>query len=240
MKIFVSVLTYGLGKQLGIRGAARAFSSQLVDDHEPRDLLPAARVIRRLRDLGDLIVYHGAGTALPKARSRAAHAALESGADVWLMVDDDVETDSATLQRLITLAGTDRASVLPCPIRGVESERHTVNVMWDGSLVTMLDGVQARKVQRGGCGLMVVSRAALARVADCYSPALSFRDDDAKTKVALFHQMLVGDDGHLRWLNEDYSFTERLRAADVSLVAPIEGRASHDGAILHLEECAAI
>jgi hypothetical protein len=240
VKIFVSALTYGLGKQLGIRGAARAFAAQLVDDIDPRELLPAARLIRRLRDLGDLIVYHGAGTALPKARSRAAHAALESESDLWLMVDDDVETDHATLQRLITLAGTDRCSVLPCPIRGVESERHTVNVLWEGSLVTLLDGVQARKVRRGGCGLMVVARSALERVTDMHRPTLSFFDDDGVAKVALFHQAFVGNDGQQLWLNEDYSFTERLRAADVSIVAPIEGRASHDGVMINLAECASI
>jgi hypothetical protein len=240
MNIFVSCLTYGLGKALGIPGAARAFSRQLVDSEmDPSEVLPAARLIHRLRDSGDLIIYHGAGTALPKARSRAAHAALESKADYWVMVDDDVEADIDTCRRMLVLA-TGCCSVLPCAIRGTDSERFLVNLVWDGPLISLHYGEQARTVRRAGCGLMMLSRAALIRVTDEAS-AEHFIDDDGVEKVALFQQMFVaGDEGKRLWLNEDYSFCERLRAAGVTILAPVSGRSSHDGTVIDLAEAAKI
>ena len=239
MNLFVSVLTYALGKALGIPSAARAFSRMLIDETiDPRDVLPAARCVQRLRELGDLVIYHGAGTFVPKARTRAAHAALASDADVWIMIDDDVETDVATLRRLVTLAlAVDGASVLPCAIRGSAEERHIINVVWDGSLVSLHDGVQARRVLRAGAGLMVITRPALQRAAARFHDQLAFLDDDRQTKVALFQPMLVGAPERL-WFGEDYSFCERVRAADVAIFAPVAGISSHDGVVIDLDECA--
>lgn len=236
MKVFASTLTYELGKRLGIAGAARAFASLLMTPSE-RFELPVVRVMQLLREFGDVLVHHGAGTNLPKARSRAAHDALASDADVWVMIDDDVETDLETLRRLIGIAGSDRVAALPCLVRGPHLEANTCNIVWDGALVSVIAGVQTRRVRRAGCGLMVVPRKALQRVTDEFHAALSYRDEDGKYRVALFHPMLVPPALGGAWLGEDYSFCERVRGAGVEIVAPLEGVSSHDGVALDLSAC---
>ena len=241
--ILISVLTYALGKQLGIQGAARELARQLVSI--PRvedDVLPCVRTIQRLRALSDCMLFHGASTTLPKARSRGAHSALKApGIDHWLMIDDDVETDLETLRRLLAIANTGRVAVLPCAVRSTETD-HRVNILWNGQIVqtTGVGGVAFREVRRGGCGLMIVPRAALERVRDEYAPTLSYFDDDGEKRVALFSQMFVGDPDTQMWLGEDYSFCERLRGAGVDIAAPVVGSSIHDGAIIDLADAAAL
>lgn len=245
MNIFVSVLTYELGKALGIEDATLEFRRQ-VDDPKSPENLPAARVVARLRELGSVMLYHGAGTCLPKARSRAAHAALswlreqdESQRAIWVMVDDDVECDARTLRTLLAAAAADRVAVLPCPIRGNAAEQHTLNLAWESSLLLQSEGVTVRPVKRAGCGMMVVPLAALQRVSDD-ERADWWHDDDDQPKRALFQQLFAprsDDDQRLAWLGEDYSFCERLRASGVSIVGIVDGVAIHDGQALDLKLC---
>jgi hypothetical protein len=236
--IVVSLLTYELGKALGIDGAAQEISLQLSGECQPGDEIAAVRTIQRLRGLDELMVYHGASTTLPKARSRAAHAALKAeGADLWLMVDDDVETDLETLTTLIAIARTGTVAVLPCAVRST-SRDHRINVVWHGPLVQVEQRVASRSVVRGGCGLMVVPRSALELVTEDYRSELSYRDDDGEQRVALFAQMFVGQPR--TWLGEDYSFCERLRASGIAVAAPVQGRSIHDGLVLDLRDAAAL
>lgn len=230
--IVVSVLTYALGKALGIAGAARALARQLLDEHG--EVLPCVRTVQRLQMIDELMLYHGASTTLPKARSRAAHAALAAPkADVWIMIDDDVETDLDTLSRIVAVARSGSVVVLPCAVRGTEQD-HRVNVLWQDSLIRLVGGVSVRAVARGGCGLMAVPRVALELVRDANSERLTYHDDDGERRVALFEQMFVGGIESQMWLGEDYSFCERLKAAGVDIVAPVEGWSMHDGAVLDL------
>lgn len=230
--IFVSVLTYELGKEHGLENAAAEFLRQVgTPDNEA---LPAARVVARLRDIDEVQLYHGAGTCLAKARSRAAQAFLESRCDRWVMVDDDVETNTSTLERLLSAAGLSHVSVLPCLVRG-STDDHRVNVVWGGELVQVVNGVRVRSVKRAGCGLMVVPRAPLERAAkDCPR----WIDDDGTSKAALFYEMLAPVDGAdtVRWLGEDYSFCARLGSSDVPIVGLVEGVSVHDGRALLLTQ----
>lgn len=236
--IMVSLLTYELGKALGMDGAAEEVSIQLAGDCQPGDELAAVRTIQRLRSIDELMVYHGASTTLPKARSRAAHAALAaSAADLWVMVDDDVETDPETLAQLIAIARTGTVAVLPCAVRSTARDRR-VNLVWHSPLVQVDRRVTSRAVVRGGCGLMVVPRSALELVTDDYKAELSYRDDDGETRVGLFAQMFVGNPRV--WLGEDYSFCERLRASGIAIAAPVQGKSIHDGMVLDLREAAAL
>ena len=240
--IVVSLLTYELGKALGIDGAAHEVSMQLSGDCMPGDELAAVRTIQRLRGIDELMVYHGASTTLPKARSRAAHAALAAaGADLWVMVDDDVETDLGTLSRMIAIARTGRVAVLPCAVRSTSGD-HRINVVWGGALVHVEQGVSWRSVVRGGCGLMIVPRPALERVLAEHRSELTYRDDDGNDRVAIFSQMFVsGGEGQARlWLGEDYSFCERLRASDIEIGAPVQGKSNHDGNMLDLHDAAGL
>jgi hypothetical protein len=239
--IIVSVLTYALGKILGIELAANELARQLAPGPPQAEEfpLPCVSTIKRLQTLDDLMLYHGASTTLPKARSRAAHAALESTADVWAMIDDDVETDVATLQRLLAIARSGRVAVLPCAVRSTRGDAR-VNLQWLGALVDVHGGVATRNVRRGGCGLMLVPRVALERVRDEYRDTLSYHDDDGVRRVALFHQMFFGGGPNQLWLGEDYAFCERLRGAGVEICAPVEGTSIHDGVALDLRDAAAL
>lgn len=244
-RVFASTLTYELGRQLGIQEAAAEFRAQLMDPS--RESLPVVRLFARLARLAEVEVYHGASTTLPKARSRAAHAALQSGCEYWLMCDDDVECDAETLASMLQAAGESysaRAVVLPCLMRGAGDEKATVNVQFDGLLPLVSGGSTLRTARRAGTGCMLLTREALVRLYSHYSydPALdssmtmagerlAFRDDDGEAKLALF-QLLVTSQGE--WFGEDFSFCERLRSAGVPLVALLSGHSSHAGAVLDL------
>ncbi len=231
--IFVSALTYELGRQLGIERAAREFQKQC--EAPTRDSLPVARMVARLRSVANVSLFHAASTTLPKARSRAAHEALRSGADFWLMCDDDVECDSATLQRLLALAGEPDelgAAVLPCFMRGAGGETNTLNVQFAAaSLLTVGPGGPSRRAERAGTGCMVISRGALQRVTERFRTDLAWQDDDGLEKVALFQLVLDGR----KWLGEDFSFCYRLHEAGIALRALLSGSSSHAGQVLQLD-----
>lgn len=245
MNIFASVLTYELGKALGIDDARAEFLRQVADPTHT-DHLPASRMVARLRELGEVMLCHPAGTSLPKVRSRAAHEARKwlsaQGGGVWVMVDDDVECDAPTLRRMLAAAGDSRVSVLPCPLRGTAAERHLLNVVWESTLLleeqsALAGKLLVRLVRRGGCGLMVVPLEALEVVTLLHERFLTWHDDDDVDKVALFQTIFPTLEGHTRWLGEDYSFCERLREAGIPIVAPVEGVAIHDGFAIDLKLC---
>lgn len=231
--IFVSCLTYELGKRLGIEGAAREFQRQC---EQPRKGdLAAARMVLRMRQLGAVGVFNSYGTCLPKLRSRCASEALSSGAEFWVLCDDDVECDSQTLTRLIKLAATGCVAVLPCLVRGDDDElQHKVNVVLRGD-AHMLEGYDSswwRHVALGGCGLMVVPRSVLLALDERYRDELPWLDDDGKQRVALF-EMLREPDGC--WWGEDFSFCRRVERAGIPIKAPVTGTSSHDGQVLDLD-----
>jgi hypothetical protein len=236
--VFGSTLTYQLGRELGIERAAREFQNQL--RNTDRNSVPCARVFARLSKLTNLQVYHGASTTLPKARSRAAHAALQSHASYWLMCDDDVEADTGTLLRMFELAGEPtelRAVVLPCLMRGAGTEQETVNVQFEpGSLLQFQGSVPWRAADRAGTGCMLLTAGALHAVTEYFRSELEFVDDDRDRKVALF-QLLISDEREPfgQWLGEDFSFCDRLHGAGVELRALLSGASMHAGSPLALD-----
>jgi hypothetical protein len=236
LNIFVSCSTYALSKQIGGDRAGREFAEMCASP--TRQSLPAARVIARLRELGSVQLFHVHGTCLPKMRSRAAHQAIKSEADLWVQVDDDVDTDLDTLTTIVAEASWSipeaRAVVLPCRLRGTAAERNIVNVRYRSALINPGHaGGLVRTVEACGTGLLVLNRAALLKVTQLFSGELLWRDDDGELKVALF-EMMRSPDG--AWLNEDLSFAARLGDAGIPIVAPHEGISMHDGAALKLEE----
>lgn len=230
--IFFSTLTYELSRQLGNQQAA----AELVEQCRTptKTSLPVARMVYRVSQWHDVQLYHGAGSYLPKARSRAAHAALQSGADYWLMCDDDVECDARAIETLLRCSMyDDRVAVgLPCWLRGAR-ESEQINVQWDGDLV--LGGT--RKAKRIGTGCLMLSRVALQEVTDMCNPALAWDDDDEQRKVALFRDLAWQNHETRRqeWLGEDFSFCHRLRDAGVELRGVVEGVSRHAGEALQLD-----
>lgn len=232
-RLFVSTQTYALAKQIGVEAATQEFERQC--QKPDRNSLPAARMVRRLRELGCVAAWHNAGTTLPKLRSRSAHAAHASECEYWVLLDDDVECDQSTLIRLLGAAGAPddlRIAVLPCLLRGTEHEGSLVNCVWSSAIVQGTTHNLVRPVARAGCGAMIVTRGALRRMLEHWTPGLCWKDDDGLTKVALFEMVrtLGGE-----WLGEDYSFCERARIAGVEIFGLVSGVSMHDGRHLQLD-----
>jgi len=223
-------LTYELTRRVGVERSGEAFVKMV---RAPDDsALPAARTVARLVELGvELDLFHGVSSCLPKARSRAAAAARASNAAYWLMCDDDVEAPAATLVDLIKAAGPPsepRISVLPCLIRG-STQRHNCEFRGPARL-NAAASVWVRPVSLAGCGLMVVTRAALERLFSVYRAELGFTDDDGQPRVALFNMILEPP----RWFGEDYSFCLRADRAGIPIDALLQGESTHDGQTLEL------
>jgi hypothetical protein len=228
--LFVSCLTYELTRRVGVERSGQAFV-QMVRAPDA-NALPAARTVARLIALGMPVeLFHGVSSSLPKARSRAAAAALKSGAAYWVMCDDDVEAPTETLVDLISAAGPPdqpRISVLPCLIRG-SSQR--TNCEFRGPARLNEDaGAWVRPISLAGCGLMVVTRGALDRLFNVYRGELGYTDDDGQARVALFNMLLERP----RWYGEDYSFCRRADLAGIPIDALVQGTSTHDGQDLDL------
>jgi hypothetical protein len=228
--LFVSCLTYELTRRVGVERSGAAFVQMVRAPDESS--LPSARAVARLIQLGaEVELFHGVSSCLPKARSRAAAAALKSGAAYWLMCDDDVEAPTETLVALINAAGPPdepRISVLPCLVRG-SAQRSNCEFRGEARLNAQA-GVWVRAVSLAGCGMMVVTRAALERLFDVYADELGFTDDDGQPRVALFNMLLEPP----RWYGEDYSFCVRADRAGIPIDALVQGTSSHDGQSLEL------
>ena len=229
--LFVSCLTYELTRRVGVERSGAAFV-QMVRAPDG-NALPAARAVARLAETGvELELFHGVSSCLPKARSRAAAAALKSNAAYWLMVDDDVEAPTETLVDLINAAGPPsepRISVLPCLVRG-SADRS--NCAFRGAArLNAQASAWVRPVSLAGCGMMVVNRAALERLFDVYREELGFTDDDGQQRVALFNMLLEPP----RWYGEDFSFCVRADRAGIPIDALVQGASTHDGQELQLE-----
>lgn len=227
--LFVSCLTYELTRRVGVERSGEAFV-QMVGAPDA-DVLPAARTVARLIQLGEVGLFHGVSSCLPKARSRAAAAAFASNAAYWVMCDDDVEAPTQTLVDLINAAGPPdqpRIAVLPCLVRG--SQR--VNCEFRGEARLNVEAaVWVRPVSLAGCGLMVVTRAALDRLFTVYKDELHFNDDDGQDRVALFNMLLEPP----RWYGEDFSFCVRAERASIPIDALVQGSSAHDGQMLELD-----
>jgi hypothetical protein len=228
--LFVSCLTYELTRRVGVERSGEAFV-QMVRAPDG-NALPAARTVARLIQLGQVELFHGVSSCLPKARSRAAAAALASGAAYWLMCDDDVEAPTATLVDLINVAGPPgepRISVLPCLVRG--SAQRSNCEFRGASRLNAGAAAWVRPVSLAGCGMMVVTRAALERLFGAYREELAFTDDDGQQRVALFNMLLEPP----RWYGEDFSFCVRADRAGIPIDALVQGVSTHDGQSLELE-----
>lgn len=244
--IFVSTMTYALGKELGFSEATAEFQRQLAEPDT--DSLPCVRVIARLRSYDEVGVHHdAAATSIGKARSRAFFEGLKLNPDVYICVDDDVEADAFTLGLLIeAVQGRDDVVCLaPCITRG----SNVVNVALepDAPVRELESGGRTRRIVAGGFGLAAMSGATMARLVRAY-PDLHFHDEGVN-KPALFLEQLEPLDGAPRighslvansWLGEDVSFCRRVLFSGVRLEALATGLTSHQGQILKLDRVSAL
>lgn len=235
--VLASTICYALGRELGFERARAAFAEQLAayEQAQAENVLPVVKTLIALKQVAGGCYLHTdfSGSALGKARSRAAHAALVSrGASVWFSCDDDVELSAPTIGALFEgLAGEEPPPlirVVPCWLR----ERAVVNV-------ALRPGAEPRDVGRGvwvvdaragGFGAVAVTRAALRMMGACHGDELTYMDDDRNLRIGFFHEHMDGG----VWLNEDLSFFLRARQAGVRVEALLSGTSTHGGNVLEL------
>lgn len=228
--IYVSCSSYVLGRMFGHKVAEQFLTRAVQDPSVMREIqIPAAHAIRHIASLDEVTLrVDGGATCIGKSRSRHLAAALESRADVWVTIDDDVQTDLQTATWLVETVQDPTmptVCIAPCLMR----EQNVMNVEWSGVYMTrkLSNGGMVRRARRAGFGLVAMNRAAMVEVAGAVP---SFHDDDGKQKPAAFLEFLDGD----RWLGEDLAFFRRLPMT-VCVEGLITGETTHAGVRLNLK-----
>lgn len=235
--VCVTLPAYTVGKALGVEDGMKELHRQL-EKPDPSSL-PGIRTIHRLRTLADLHVrVDTGGTQLPHVRSRHAHDAWETGADVWFSVDDDNEATTATLANMLEAVRGDapRIVVAPYVIRGAPTDGGrliTVSVELPTIITTertLANGARLRPCKRGGFGLIAINRPALALIRERCKEYVYVDHDDVE-RLALFYAEIRNK----VWLSDDFAFFANV-PREVSIEALLTGNTLHDGAALDLAE----
>lgn len=233
--ICVTVSIYALVRELGAEAALAEFQRQLKEPLDP-STLPAVRFVTRLRGVAGDVALHVdvGGSAVAKMRSRSAHVAYCTGAEVWMSVDDDVECTFETCKALYDAVqgDTPRVVIAPCWLRrstgGIGAE--TINVAFDDDAYSkarvLSEGVACWPAIAGGFGLVATNRAALERTLRA-NTQLAYRDDDGETRIGLFYEDLSAG----RWWGEDLSFFRRL-PSEVVVEVLASGYTAHAAMVL--------
>lgn len=231
MKVCASVITYELGKRLGHKEAAAEFhrqASSLIDNETD---LPSARCVRRLRRLADVALIHDAGgTSIGIGRSRQFTMALETGADVWLAIDDDLDASDDTLRHLLGALDPEAPQIVIVPY-WLRQASPAVAVTLDHTLelerVTST-GAHLRRALTGGFGLVACTRPAMLEMVKAW-PGLEYLDSDGATRIGMFIEFIRGG----WWYREDIAFFSRV-PRHVRVEALLTGETTHAGQRLDL------
>lgn len=227
MKVFASTGSYLLGRMIGSNEACAALTRIAATGAAPAGLegahVPGALTVHELAKHYDVTLkVDGESVCIGKSRSRSLAAALDSGADVWVTVDDDVFAAGETLRWLVDAVTRDESPhvcLTPYPLRNDPSR---AGVEW--SSVYLEERLprhgRVRRARWGAFGLVAMNRAAMQVAADS---APSFRDQDGRVKPGAFLELVTSDG---RWLGEDASFFERLPKT-VVVDGLITGAVSH-------------
>lgn len=231
--LFVTSAFYALGHQIGMAEAMRKIRIQL--EAPNRDSFPAVRTIARLRQIDEVTLrLDTGGTYLGKVRSRAFHAALESGADYWVTVDDDVEATMPTLRWMLDAVRlSDGVCMVPYLLRSGNADETTVSVTLHRFQIDaareLANGGKVLPALYGGFGLVAMSRHAMVEIAAANAHE-KWIDDDGVQKLALFHELLRD----AKWWGEDLSFFMRC-PTNVKIEVLVTGESCHAGRPLRLE-----
>ena len=231
MKVCASVITYELGKRLGHEQAAAEFYRQAASLLDNETDLPSARCVRRLRKLADVALIHDAGgTSIGIGRSRQFSMALETGADVWLAIDDDLDASDDTLRHLLGALDPEAEQIVIVPY-WLRQASPAVAVTLDPSSelerVTHT-GAHLRRALTGGFGLVACTRPAMRAMVKAW-PGLEYLDSDGQTRIGMFIEFVRGG----WWYREDIAFFSRVPRS-VRIEALLTGETNHAGQRLEL------
>lgn len=232
MKVCCSVITYELGKRLGLKQAAAEFFRQAASGIDTEADLPSARCVRRLRKLTDVALIHDAGgTSIGIGRSRQFSMAIETGADVWLAIDDDLDCSTETLTHLLGALDPEAEQIVIVPY-WLRQDTPAVAVTLDPSSelerVTHT-GARLRRALTGGFGLVACTRPAMLAMVKAW-PGLEYLDSDGQTRIGMFIEFIRGG----WWYREDIAFFSRVPRT-VRVEALLSGYTDHAGRPLRLE-----
>lgn len=184
-------------------------------------------------------------THIPKTRSRHFHRVLESQADFWISIDDDVQAPSDTIQAMLdgVNSAEPRMVVAPCILRGGAA----VNIEWSPIYATrsLKSGAKLRQAQGGGFALVALNKPAI-QALDAYMRSQLelwltdklhrdcpyWVDIDGEKKHAIFREIASDE----RWLGEDIAFCLRAKCAGVQIEGLLTGHTAHDGLVLNLAD----
>lgn len=248
-RVFMSTIAYGLSRRIGPRDVPVELGKQVAalaagGPLERDDFLPVASLLERATKLFDVaLLIDAGGSNIAKARSRAAHAFLASGRDVWIFADEDVDASSQVLQALYEAVkdGAPSVCVAPCLLR----DQGMANVAFEPVVVErqLPSGARVRSALFGGLGLCAVSREAILRMAPLMP---DFIDDDGVEKKVFFDSCFImrrpkvegeGDADAVTydWYGEDVAFFQFLPPG-VRVEALMTGHTKHAGELLDLAQ----
>lgn len=231
-QVFASCSSYSLGQLFGVKEACALITQSVQDETKKLPCFAVASLRELVKFCEVTLRVDGGASHIGKSRSRHFAEAFDSGADVWLSIDDDVSATRETLQWMVQAVTEPGAHIViaPCQLRG----QLRVNVNFADVIVERRTqgGASLRNAKSGGFGLVAMNRAAMGLVAAA-SP--TWKDpSDGKTKPAPFLEVLE-DDG--TWLGEDLAFFRRVPTGPkgVTVEAITSGTTMHAGYELALE-----
>lgn len=182
---------------------------------------PAFKTLAHLRAVEAYKLHVDASTYIDRARCVAAARFLESGADVWLTVDDDLEAHAEVLYALVNMC-RERRGGIAVPYVNRDGQSMTFRKV-SGPTIACGPGL-LRRVDRVGFGLVALHRDLVTKIA---ASVPHFRESDlsALSCPALFVNGV--DDGV--WMGEDYSFSKLCEDAGHPLHVLLEAPAAHAG-----------
>jgi len=213
LTVFVSLFCYALHKQAGIAGAHAAIADQV--EQGVNATWPGFRALARLRTLANCAVMFEGSTLIAKARSRASGAFLSTQCDLWVSIDDDVETTLEGLTALLEASQHGIAAMpywlrngsqVACDLKTVEHAPSGLHAATDMAL-----------------GLAAFPRECIVRMYNAH-PELMFAHGTQQC-CALFLESVKD----FRWIGEDNAFCARARACDVPLWVVCDQETFHDG-----------
>lgn len=224
-RLFVSVFAYVMGKEVEDLGAA------VRDEIEAGAAAswPGFRTLARVRaQMAPIVLSVNHSSLIAKARSLAMGAFLESGAPLWLSIDDDVEAPAEDLAKLLGPLDVD-VLIAPCALRTERGAPAQLNLVAEkGTVLRDLGtrrGVPVRgfAIESGGLALSVVTRAAAEQL-DAAHPELRFLDHGRRGLGAFLEEVREG-----AWHGEDFAFCRRARALGLRIDALWDTSITHAG-----------
>lgn len=238
-------MLYGAAKKLGYAAAQAELMRQISEaanaiDDKLADWagIPAALTLCRAVSLeaASLNVNSGA-TIIAKGRSVSAFEFLQSTADVWLSVDDDVVVSLDAVEGMIQQCRAEPCLVIaPCLARYGESTNFQIGVWNDGVEVRTRapNGTELVNIEAGGFGCFAVSREVIQSAWD-HSADREFWQETGSTRGRVLLRAIFGDEvSGRRWLTEDVAFCHRHVRPRFRLWAMRSGFSIHNGRRLDL------